>query len=141
MAIPTFNGTALFSAGARDMPEAPQPRYVAEALPGVNGLFAQLHGCGGRRTVATGLLSSTVQGGSQVDAASAHRALKEAIRERQDLGGGSTLADYVGTDGRTYSPCLLLSYEAVDRPRIIRTDSGAYNAVVSARAVLLELDP
>jgi hypothetical protein len=141
MAVPTFNEEVLFAHGPRDMPEGPEVRYSAESLPGVDGCFVQLHGCGSRRIVATGLAAASLVAGSFSSAAAAHQALKQAIRNLEALADGRTIADYVGTDGNTYANCLLLSYEATAAPQIIRNGPQGYDAVVPATAVILHLDP
>ncbi len=133
--IPTFDSADLVSRAVRDEPGSPDLRVRAEAMPGTDGLFVQLHGTAGREIVARGLL--TAQGAT---AAEAHHALKTLLLTRQAQADGTTVATYVGTDGTTYANCLLKSYEATDGIRISPAESG-YQALAFVEARIDQLTP
>ncbi len=135
MAIPTFDNQPLFSKAAADAPGSISARVQLETMPGVDGQFLQGHGTGGRQIVATGWLEA-----AGATPAAAHAALKSALRARQSLVDGQTVATYVGTDSHGYDHCLLLSYEPQDRART-SAGGGSYRAVVPVEAVLRQLVP
>ncbi len=134
MSIPTFSETALFDEAARDQPGPVEARIETQHMPGVDGQFAVCHGRSGRQIVATGRLAAT---GSTP--AEAHQALKTALRSRQELADGQTVADYVGTDAATYRYCLLRSYEMTGPVEISRLSESAVLAGAPCRAILLQL--
>ncbi len=135
MAIPTFNGESLFSRAAADFPGAISVRTYAETLPGVDGEFVQPHGTGARQITATGWLEAAGE-----TPAAAHQALKAAVRARQALADGQTVATYVGTDGHSYENCILISYEPQDRAQA-SAGGGSYRALAPIEAVLRQVVP
>jgi len=104
-------------------------------MPGVNGQFVQLCGTGGRAIVVRGVLEAS--GESPVQA---HQAVKLALRAKQDLADGTTVATYVGTDGSEYANCLLEIFEAVDNIHV-SPDEGNYKGSVLVEARILHLTP
>ena len=62
MANPTFNGTDLTDKAAQNAIGVRQVRSFFETLPSANGMYAQLHGTGGRPIVATGLANTREAG-------------------------------------------------------------------------------
>jgi len=135
MAIPTFNGTSLFSKAAADLPGKVAVRLHTETMPGVDGEFVQLHGTGARQITATGWLA-----GAGATPAAAHQALKDAIRTKHALADGQTVASYVGTDGHSYKNCVLVSYEPQDEAQTSAGD-GSYSAVVPIEVTLRQVVP
>ena len=135
MSIPTFNATALVSGAARDLPGSPEVRLRAETLPGVNGKYVQRHGTGAREISVRGVLEA-----SGANPAAAHQSLKTSLRAKQDLADGSTLANYVGTDGQTYTNSMLTEYKATGDLQVSPAASG-YRAVVFVEATILQLTP
>ncbi len=135
MSIPTFNATALVSGAARDLPGSPEVRLHAEMLPGVNGRYVQRHGTGGRKITVRGVLEA-----SGADPATAHQNLKTSLRAKQNLANGNTLASYVGTDGQTYTNCMLTEYKATADVQVSPAASG-HRALVFVEATILELTP
>jgi len=135
MAIPTFNGESLFSRAAADMPGKIDVRVRTETMPGVDGEFVQPHGTGARQITATGWLE-----GAGATPAVAHQALKAAVRTKQALADGQTVATYVGTDGHSYQKCLLVSYELQAGVRT-SAGGGSYRAIVPVEVVLRQVVP
>jgi len=135
MSIPTFNSTALVSGAARDLPGSPEVRLHAEALPGVNGRYVQRHGSGARKIIVRGVLEA-----SGANPAVAHQNLKTSLRAKQDLADGNTLASYVGTDGQTYTNCMLTEYRAAGDVQVSPAGSG-HRALVFVEATILQLTP
>lgn len=135
MADPTFNGAALTTAAGRNRIGSREVRVYTETLPGVNGLFAQTHGYGGREIEVTGLLT-----GSAAAAALAVAAVMDAFRQRERLADGATVAAFTGTDGWAYANCLLTAYEH-GRVRIAHNAPGSYTAYLPIRARLKQLTP
>jgi len=133
MAIPTFNGTPLASGGQRDRPGSPEVRSYAETLPGVDGRFVQPAGRGGRRIVMTAVLQATGD-----TPAEAHENLKTALRAKQALADGRTVAAYVGTDGHSYDGCMLTAYRAVGRAGV-SPGGPPYRASVAVSGELIQL--
>lgn len=132
MANPTFNGTSLLTAAARDAAGCPAVRSYREQMPGVDGARLQLHGRGSRRIVVEGVLTAT-----GVTAAEAVAAVKQAIRDRQALADGRTVGPYIGTDGAAYPNCLLVAFESAGE--VHAADAAAPLAVVRCRAELTQL--
>jgi len=132
MSNPMFNSQAICTRGAVDVPGPPAARVYIESLPGVDGDFVQFHGRGGRRIVMRGEL--TASGGTP---AVAHAVLKVLIRQLQEMVG--TAASYTGTDGHTYSGCVLMSY----RPGPVRIvqGGGGYLAVAPVYAEIRHTTP
>jgi len=135
MPTPTFNGSALCTAGARDAPGGPEPRIHAETMPGLDGRFVQPHGRGARRIAVRGVLQAA---GSTP--AAAHQNLKAALRARQALVDGATVATYVGTDGHSYAHCMLTAYEPAGEASI--SPAGPpYTATLPVTATVAQLTP
>jgi hypothetical protein len=134
MSLPTFDDTALFDEAARDRPGPVEARIETQHMPGVDGQFAVCHGQSGRQIEAGGRLAAT---GSTP--AEAHQALKAALRTRQLLADGQTVADYVGTDASTYPNCLLQSYEMTGPVEISRLSESTVLAGAPCRAILRQL--
>ena len=133
MSIPTFDASELVTKAARDVPGGIAPRHHAETMPGLDGRFVQPHGTAGRQIAVNGALQATGE-----TPAAAHQALKVALRAKQALVDGQTVADYVGTDGHTYSNCILLSYEP--RGQTIVSSAGPpYTATVFVVAGVAQL--
>jgi hypothetical protein len=135
MANPTFNGAALTSDAARNQIGSRQVRANTETLPGVDGLFVQPHGFAGRPISVTGLLAAT-----GVSAALARTAVMDAFRTREQLADGATVAAFVGTDGCTYSNCLLQSYTHA-AIQVSQQGAGNFAAYLPVAARLLQLTP
>ena len=133
MPIPTFNGTPLASAAQRDLPGSPEVRSYTETLPGVDGRFVQTAGRGGRGIAMTAILEATGD-----TPAEAHQNLKTALRARQGLADGRTVATYVGADGHSYKHCLLTRYRAVGQVQVC-AGGPPYRAVVAVAAELIQL--
>lgn len=133
MSIPTFNSTELVSRAGRDFPGGVKVRFRAETLPGVDGQYVQLNGNGGREIIVRGVLE--VSGDSPE---SANQALKSALRSKQALADGATVASYVGTDGSTYANCLLTDYKPAGDVQISPGESN-YQALVFVEARMLQL--
>ena len=135
MSIPTFDSIALCSSAARDEPGPIDVRAQLETLPGADGQFVQYHGRGGREIRVTGMLE-----GSGDTPAESNQALKAAMRARQGLADGATVATYVGTDGGSYSFCMLTAYRAAG-PVQVRKNATGYTAIVAIEAVIRHLTP
>jgi len=135
MALPTFNGSPLFSKSASDLPGAVDVRIQTETLPGVDGEYVQPHGNAGRDIIANGWLEA-----SGNTPALAHAALKTLLRARQNAADGATVATYVGTDGHDYDNCLLLSYAPTATVETT-AGGGTFRAVVPIRAVFRQVAP
>lgn len=140
MANPTFNGTELISTAARCLPGCPRARVSLNSLPGVDGAYASLLGRGVRRLAAVGFLEATDGGDSGSGPAAANQALQSALRARQELADGATIASYVGTDGHEYTHCILLSYEPAGQVQHA-TDGSTHIARLPVRVTLVQLDP
>ena len=135
MAVASFNQTELFTHAGRDRPGEPAPRVYAETMPGLDGLFVQPHGTGGRRIAVAGVLQ-----GSGSTPAAAHEDLKVALRAKQALVDGATVATYVGTDGHSYANCMLIGYEPAGEVSV--SPAGPpYTATLLVKATVLELTP
>lgn len=137
MSTPTFNGTELTSAAEHEIIGGPEVRYHAEAMPGLDGRFVQTHGTGGQTIIVRGLLKST---SAQATAALAHSTVKTLLRTKQGLADGSTVASYVGTDGTTYTNCMVLSYEPAGTVQIVKGGSN-YRGYIRVEARILHLTP
>ena len=135
MSVPTFNSTPLVSRAGRDLPSCPRVRVKAETMPGVNGQFVQLSGTGGRTIIVRGLLEASGQ-----SPAEAHQAAKSALRAKQNIADGTTVATYVGTDGSHYANCLLEAFEATDDIHVSPGD-GNYTGSVLIEARIVHLTP
>ena len=135
MSIPTFNSVALCSAAARDEPGPIDIRAQLETMPGADGQFVQCHGNGGRDIRVTGILE-----GSGDTPAESNQTLKAAMRTIQVLADGATVATYVGTDGSSYSFCVLTAYRAAG-PVHVRKDVAGYTAIIPIGAVIRHLTP
>ncbi len=135
MADPKFNGVTLTSEASSNRIGSPQTRVYTETMPGLNGLFAQPHGIGGRDIEVEGLLT-----GFGAAAALARNAALAACRQRQQLADGATVATFTGVDGCAYSNCLLIQY-AHGPVRVARLGSGSYAAYLPVRARLRQLTP
>lgn len=135
MSVPTYNSTPLVSRAGRDLPSAPHVRVKAETLPGVNGQFVQLYGTGGRTIVVRGVLEASGQSPAQ-----AHQAVKSALRARQNLADGTTVATYIGTDGSQYANCILETFEAAGEIHV-SPGAGNYKGSVLIEARILHLTP
>lgn len=133
MPIPKFNDIDLGSAAGRDLPGSPEVRCHSETLPGVDGRYVQPAGRGGRRIAVQAVLQA-----DGATAAEAHTNLKSALRTRQALADGGTIATYVGADGHSYTHCMLLSYRATG-PVSVRADGASWRASAPVAAVALQL--
>jgi len=103
MANPTFDGTALTTAGAKLKIGSPQSRTAMGALVGVAGVYVQENPLGPRQLTLTGQLTQTA-----VSDAAADKAIKAAIHAIQALAGLSKT--FVSKDGHTYTDCVLEGY-------------------------------
>ena len=135
MATATFNGSALVTWAARDLPGCPRVRVRAEMLPGVDGDYVQLHGTSGREITVRGVLESLGE-----SPAEAHQALKLALRNKHKHADGATVATYTGTDLAEYPNCVMLSYETRGDVQLAHDESG-YRATVLVEAKILHLTP
>ncbi len=133
MSNPQFNGTELVTRAGRDLPGGVAARYYAETMPGVDGLFVQTHGTAGRRIAVRGILQASGETPS-----AAHQALKTLLRARQALADGRTVASYVGSDGHSYSNCMLVSYEPAGEV-VVSSAGPLYTATMLVAAVVLQL--
>ena len=136
MANPTFDSTALTTNSARSIVGCPPARIALDDLPGVTGSYVNGYGRGSRGIAVVGYLEAT--GASK---ALASTALHTAIRAKQDLADGVTIADFVGTDGHTYEGCMLLSFDMAGAIEISPVDGANYTARVAIRAAVVQLDP
>ena len=135
MSAPTFNSTPLVSRAGRDLPASPRVRVKAETMPGVNGQFVQLGGTGERTIIVRGVLEASGQ-----SPAEAHQAVKSALRAKQGLADGMTVATYVGTDGSQYANCLLEAFEATGDIHV-SPSGGNYTGSVLIEARIMHLTP
>jgi len=136
MANPTFDSTALTTNSARSSIGSPPARIALDDLPGVTGSYVNGYGRGSRTIAVIGYLEATGE-----SKAAASTALLAAVREKQDLADGATIADFVGTDGHTYEGCLLLSYSMAGVIDLSPIDGADYTARVAIRAAVVQLDP
>ena len=134
MAIPTFAGTALVSAAAQEVLGPPDVRLHMETMPGVDGLYVQGHGVGGRKIAVVGVLAET-----STTAALAHEDLKAALRMKQSLCDGRTVASYVGTDGAAYPNCLVIDYQPKGASHVEDNGDGTFTARVFVNTTLQQL--
>jgi len=135
MPNPTFDSTALTTDAAAERIGPPRPRAYRESLPGVRGEFVQLNGTAGRDIAVTGIY----KGPPCALAADAHAALKAAILAVQAK-VGAAVGTYVGTDGRSYGNCVLLSFESAGAVRLIRV-AGNWQGVAPVRGAVRHLAP
>lgn len=136
MANPRFAGVELVSAAGQETVGPPQVRARTETMPGVDGLFVQPHGVGGRTIAVHGVLEAAA-----ATAAGAHAALQAALRARQTLCDGRTVAGYVGPDGATYGNCLVLEYEPEGFSHVESNGDGTFTARAFIKAALRQLVP
>ena len=134
MAIPTLAGQALISAAAQEVLGPPEVRLHLETMPGVDGLYVQGHGVGGRKITVTGLLAQT-----SATAATAHQGLKAALRAKQSFCDGRTVANYVGTDGASYANCLATDYQPKGASHVEDNGDGTFTASVFVNITLQQL--
>ncbi len=134
MANPTFRDISLFDEAARDLPGSPMPRVRTEAMPGIDGLYLQVLGCGGREIVAEGILSH-----SGSTPAQAHQNLKDRLRDLEQLVAKGQEGTYVGTDGAFYNHCLLRSYAPQQSVEMTRLGSSSYLAGLACKAIIQQL--
>lgn len=135
MSVPEFDGTDLFSKAGRDEPGSVEARYHAETMPGLDGRFVQPHGRGSRWIRVRGVLQA--EGSTP---AQAHQNLKAALRARQALVDGQTVAAYVGTDGHSYVNCMLVSYQVAGAVTVA-PPGPPYTAGLFVNATVLQLTP
>ena len=136
MSNPTFDSTDLTTKAPHCRIGTPQARAYTETMPGVNGMFAQLHGQGGRRIMVTGILI----GDAQATAALALEDLMDEIRTLQDMADGATVEDFDGTDGEPYENCLLMGYNYA-RIHMTMPTTTTYQAMTRISADLINLTP
>lgn len=134
MANPTYGGVELVCGAAQETIGPRQPRVHLETMPGVDGLYFQGHGVGGRTISVAGVLTAT-----NTTAAAAHEDLKAALRSVQSLGDGRTAAPYVGTDGAAYAHCLLTDYQPQGPSRVEDNGDGTFTASLFVKAQLQHL--
>lgn len=134
MAIPTFAGAALVSGAAQEILGPPEVRVYLETMPGVDGLYVQGHGVGGRKIVVSGVLAET-----NATAALAHGDLKTLLRGKQAMCDGRTVADYVGTDGRAYANTLVLDYQPEGPSHVEDNGDGTFTARAFVKTTLQQL--
>ena len=135
MATPTFNGTDLTTDAEKNVIGPRQARIFIETIPGANGTYMQGHGTGARPLGASGLLSATGASGTL-----ARNALMTAFRAKEALIDGVTIAAFVGTDGNSYSNCVLQTYNQTS-PITIATDPAGFKAFMGVSATLIQLVP
>jgi len=123
MAIPTFDSTALTTNSERETIGQARVRWSTADLPSVGGTFLSVFGLGGRMIQGFGYLQGT--GASE---ALAHAALMTALRTKQLLADGATVATYVGVDANSYTDCLLISYNKVGDVEMSPIDGATYTA-------------
>jgi hypothetical protein len=135
MPNPTFNGIELTALAARTQLSSRQSRAVTETMPGVNGVFVQPLGTGGRRIEVSGLLC---QGGYA--APSVRSDVLAAFRQREALADGRTIADFVDADGTTYPACMVtrISHGPL---RVASPIAGVCAAYLPITVELLQLNP
>jgi len=136
MANPTFDSTALTSHAAHCRIGPPQARAYMGMLPGVNGAYAQLHGQGARFIFVTGVGESAAKS----TAALALDDLMDTVRTLQDLCDGNTVAAFVGSDGTSYSNCMLQTYNH-GRVQMTMPTTTTYQALCPVSAQLIQLTP
>jgi hypothetical protein len=135
MSNPTFNDIELVTQAARTSLGCRQSRATTETMPGVNGLFIQPLGTGGRPIEVTGLLCGVSTAGDL-----ARSEALSAFGACEALADGRTVADFVDSDSTTYANCMVtrVSHGPV---RIARRGSGVYLAYLPVTVGLLQLTP
>ncbi len=135
MSNPTFNGIDLTSQAPRTVLGCRRSRASTESIPGVNGLFIQPLGAGGRKIHVSGLLSSISNCGVL-----ARRDVLAAFRDREILCDGRTVADFVDSDGITYLNCTVtgVSHGPI---QIVRQGDLLCLAYMPINVELLQLTP
>jgi hypothetical protein len=106
MATPTFDNTDLTSNSEVGVVGQPAARFATATIPGVDGAFVTGFGKGPRPFAGGGYLQADGD-----TAALAVAALVAAVKARQALADGRTLAAYVHTDGAAHAHCLLEYFE------------------------------
>ncbi|KPK82796.1 MAG: hypothetical protein AMJ81_09295 [Phycisphaerae bacterium SM23_33] len=125
----------MLTQAGRDAPGGVSPRYYAETMPRLDGQFVQNHGRGARRIALRGVLRASAD-----SPALAHQNLKTALRTKQALVDGQTVATYVGTDGHSYANCMLISYEPGGEVHVCPA-GPPYTATLFVTASVLQLTP
>ena len=135
MANPTFDSTDLATRAGRCAIGSRRTRAYAETMPGVDGLYVQTHGHGGRAIGVTGMLSvvGTTPG-------MAHNGVMREFRIVEALADGRTVATLIGTGGHEYTNCLRQSYTH-DAVRISSAGATSCTAYLPVRAQLLQWTP
>jgi len=136
MSVPTFGGTAMITEGERQNVGSPQSRTYRQSLPGVEGVYVQENPLGPRTIVVTGLLKTTLS--NYGTAALAFAAMSALLTTWQAKIG--SMQDYIGTDGRTYDDCELLSFE--HRGQMLGVPAGAtWQGMAAVQAILMHPVP
>ena len=136
MANPSFNSIDLTTDAPHNAIGPRQVRVFDETIPGANGMFRQGHGTGGRPIAVAGRISAT--GNTATLAMQAAYTLFRA--KESTLLTGTAIADYVGTDGNTYTSCGMQSYRPAG-PVEIATDPAGFKAYLPITATLRQLVP
>ncbi len=135
MATPTFNSIDLTTDAERNTIGSSQVRAYIETMPGVNGVFAQAHGTGGRAISVSGLIKVT----GKATAADAVADVMTLFATGEALVDGSTVATFVSTDGTSYNYCLMQSY--THGPVQVSSEGATYRAYLPVLAQLVQLQP
>ncbi|MCK4625005.1 MAG: hypothetical protein KAV00_06830 [Phycisphaerae bacterium] len=141
MANPIFDSAdkniTLTTNSARRRWSAPQNRFSATSLPGVDGVMLSTFGFGGRYIMGGGFLEATGASASLAD-----KALAAAIRLAQV--GIGTISTYDDIDDETYGDCMLVSYtpmSPVEIEDLTAVVGGEHTARVAVQFVILQQDP
>ena len=135
MADPTFNGVALVTRAARTTLGSRQVRMTTETMPGVDGVFVQPLGSGGRKIEVAGLLTATAATSDY-----ARRDVLAEYAEREALADGRTVADFADADQVEYANCLVAGC-AHGALRVVRQAANVYTAYLPVTVQLLQLTP
>ena len=134
MSTPTFDSANLTSRGERQILGSPRNRTYMSTLPGVSGVYVQENPVGPRMIQITGQVNLTANVASRVLAFAAMEAALVVMHAKI----GKT-ADLVGTDGVTYSDCVLASYDV--GPVTTYPAGYDFGAIANATARLIHTVP
>jgi len=114
MAIPLFNGQAIFGAQTKETTGDQAFREQRETLPGADGVRIYRLGAGTRTWTVRGRLSYTTRG-----------ALESAINAALAYRNGQ-LYTYTSAAGNAYANCLLTNFQQIGQvQRIVAANNAA----------------
>jgi hypothetical protein len=111
MAIPTFDGNALFGYDVQMITSSGEPSIQRTAYPGVSGQELLYLGSRGRFTQATGILKGSTPAAVAI--------LEGVIRDYRESGIVATLTT---TQGETFPNCVIWDYKP--QPPLLATSDG-----------------